>query len=171
MEQCARRHAERTRTTLPDDAPAIILIPGVFASHLKSGKQRIWIDLEAMATGKLDRLAMGPTGGKSRPAVRPDGIVEEHFAALIDWLSPRYHVTPFAYDWRQSLSHEVDDLAKAVEKALQGERKVYLLAHGSGGLLARALLVYHPETWEKLCRAWGTAGHAGHAQPRRLCHG
>ena len=42
-----------------------------------------------------------------------------------------------------------------MEKALGGNRKVYLLAHSSGGLLARALKAYHGATWDKLCQRGG----------------
>ena len=32
---------------------------------------------------------------------------------------------------------------------------MYLLAHSSGGLLARALMAYHSATWDKLCQRGG----------------
>ena len=155
LAQVRERARARTRAALPADAPVVILIPGVFASHLKAGSQRIWIDLESLAAGKLDRLALDKAGGKRQAAVKPDGIVEEDYADLIDALSARFQVMPFAYDWRKSLSSEVEDLAATVEKALGGNRKVYLLAHSSGGLLARALMVYHSATWDKLCQRGG----------------
>ena len=155
LAQVRERARARTRAMLPPDAPVVILIPGVFASHLKAGSQRIWIDLESLAAGKLDRLALDKAGGKRQAAVKPDGIVEEGFADLIDALATRFQVVPFAYDWRKSLSSEVEALAAAVEKALGGNRKVYLLAHSSGGLLARALMAYHGATWDKLCQRGG----------------
>ncbi len=155
LAQVRERPRARARAALPPDAPVVILIPGVFASHLKAGNQRIWIDLENLAAGKLDRLALDKAGGKRQAAVKPDGIVEENYADLIDELSTRFQVMPFAYDWRKSLSSEVKELAATVEAALQGNRKVHLLAHSSGGLLARALMAYHRETWDKLCQRGG----------------
>ena len=143
------RERAKTRAALPIDAPVVILIPGVFASHLKVASERIWINLENLAMGKLTDLAMDRVG------VKADGIVEDTFSALIDTLSNQFQVVVHDYDWRNSLKDEAKPLAEAVEKALQGNRKVYLLAHSSGGLLARALMAYQRETWDKVCSRGG----------------
>jgi hypothetical protein len=79
-------------------------------------------------------------------------------------------VEPFAYDWRQPLVHGedseprpdsdrpsdpppnvVDDLATLLGDLLEeSNQPVRLLAHGSGGLLIRALAAAHKELWRDL---------------------
>lgn len=130
------------------DAPIVILIPGVFASQLRVA-DTVWLDRERLANGELAKLAINQLG------IKPAGIVSECFESLIDALSEQFEVHVHDYDWRNSLKDEVKLLAARVEEALQKNRKLYLLAHSSGGLLARALLAYQKPIWENFCKRGG----------------
>ena len=169
LAQVRERARARARAALPADAPVVILIPGVFASHLKAGSQRIWIDLESLAAGKLDRLALDKAGGKRQAAVKPDGIVEEGYADLIDALSARFQVMPFAYDWRKSLSSEVEgsggdggeSAGRQPQSVPAGAFQRRAAGAGADGVSQRDLGQALP--------ARRAVGHAWHAQSRRLC--
>ncbi|MEZ4660415.1 MAG: alpha/beta fold hydrolase [Caldilineaceae bacterium] len=150
LAQVRERLHTRTRAEPPADAPTVILIPGVFASHLKSASQRIWLDLENLAVDRLANLALD-----SQADITPDGILEENFADLIDAFAAHFKMVLYAYDWRNSLQDEARKLAIVVENELQSGRTVHLLAHSSGGLLARAVMAYARETWDRMCRRGG----------------
>jgi pimeloyl-ACP methyl ester carboxylesterase len=52
-------------------------------------------------------------------------------------LSGDAEVVPFAYDWRQSIANAAAELAAVIDGV--GDRVVHIVAHGSGGLVVRAL--------------------------------
>ncbi len=65
---------------------------------------------------------------------------------------------PFAYDWRLSLDASARALREALDKVLPiaeaANQPVRLLAHGSGGLVVRAMLASAAgaQTWSRMCQ-------------------
>ena len=65
-------------------------------------------------------------------------------------LAARWNVRSFHYDWRKDL----EEVAKRLASKLQDKdwipagEAVHIVAHGTGGLIAWALRVRHPELWE-----------------------
>jgi CHAT domain-containing protein len=134
------------------DAPVVFLLPTAFASHLRIGAERIWLDLPALAAGKLAQLALGGTAGE----IAVDGLVAEGYGELVDHLVNRFEVVPFAWDWRASVVESCARLAVELDVELhRHERPVHLLAHGSGGLVARALITQRSATWRALTARGG----------------
>jgi pimeloyl-ACP methyl ester carboxylesterase len=88
--------------------------------------------------------------------VRAEELVWQYYKRLAEHLASSHEVIPFAYDWRLSLESEAARLAGELDKVLQQTEKtdqpVNILAHGMGGLLARAVIAGHPDVWERLCR-------------------
>jgi len=142
----ARVASDPRPITIPDASkPAVILVPGVFGSHLKDERGRVWLDWEAV--DPLARLQYTAAG------ITADGLVEGLYAKLHAALSATHDVIPFPYDWRKPIEQSAIDLAVRVDDALRARevsgQPVRLLAHSTGGLVARALQLDHVEVWQR----------------------
>ena len=155
----------RGETVLPPDnsRPVAILLPDFLGSDLEIDRkeaeragsgERLWLDPLELPRRGLRRLAIG------EPGIRPAGLVDLAYGRLVRHLERTHRVIPFAYDWRlrreQAIERE-DGLAAVVGKALQDHpgQPIRLLAHGAGGLLARALFAARPDLWEKIAERDG----------------
>ena len=78
--------------------PLVVLVPGVFGSHLRDAGGRVWLDDEALEAGGLPRLAFAAA------KVKTDGVIAAIYRTLVDALDPLYEVNAFDYDWRQPLA-------------------------------------------------------------------
>ena len=58
--------------------PLVVLVPGLFGSHLRDAAGRVWIDDEALAAGGLRRLAF------AAQSVKPDGVIAAIYRTLVD---------------------------------------------------------------------------------------
>jgi pimeloyl-ACP methyl ester carboxylesterase len=136
------------RDALPQ--PVVFLLPGIMGSHLAIGDNRIWIDPVDLAFGGLSQLNIKAEG------VRAEAPVSMAYGDLVKFLAHSHEVVPFAYDWRISLLAEANRLADAIEVKLNEteprNHPVSIIAHSMGGLLARAMIATHPETWARLCK-------------------
>jgi pimeloyl-ACP methyl ester carboxylesterase/tetratricopeptide (TPR) repeat protein len=130
--------------------PVVFLLPGIMGSHLAIGDNRIWIDPVDLAFGGLSQLNITAEG------VRAEAPVSMAYGDLAKFLAHSHEVVPFPYDWRISLLAEANRLAEAVESKLNEaeprNHPVSIIAHSMGGLLARAMIATHPETWSRLCK-------------------
>jgi pimeloyl-ACP methyl ester carboxylesterase/tetratricopeptide (TPR) repeat protein len=130
--------------------PVVFLLPGIMGSHLAIGANRIWIDPVDLAFGGLSQLSIKAEG------VWAEAPVSMAYEALVKFLAHSHEVVPFPYDWRISLLAEANRLADAIENKLNEteprNHPVSIIAHSMGGLLARAMIATHPETWARLCK-------------------
>ncbi len=121
-----------------DNAPIVLMLPGIMGSHLQIGKDRIWFDPINMWAGEMDRLKAGVSG------VTADGWMDRNYEALANHLAESHEVRPFAYDWRLSITAEAARFGKELDKAIAdaGARgqPLRILAHSMGGLVARLAL-------------------------------
>jgi pimeloyl-ACP methyl ester carboxylesterase len=140
---------------------AIVFIHGFLGSEIACGDDMLWPDKPPefnymlLAANGVDNSR----GNDCNAAARPTGKIIKSFAGTkvygptIDFLEslPRKHYL-FAYDWRKSPERALDGLNALVNKARSesGERKVVLMAHSMGGLVARWYVDRHPE---KVARA------------------
>ncbi|MET0553573.1 MAG: CHAT domain-containing protein [Vicinamibacteria bacterium] len=155
--------------------PAVFVLPGLLGSHLRAGGERVW--LGARAADGLERLRY--TNGRDR--VEPDGLVGHAYDDLVRFLSRTHQVIPFAFDWRRPLETVARMLADAVDEALAARRAtrqpVRLLAHSSGGLVARTMQLERPEVWKRLLAVAGArvvllgTPHGGSWTPMRVLSG
>ena len=75
------------------------------------------------------------------------------YAPLLRGLAASHDVIPFQYDWRQEIETSARALAQQLEKAL-GAREatgapIRMVAHSSGGVIARAVQLVAPEVWQR----------------------
>jgi hypothetical protein len=130
------------------EKPAVIVLPGILGSHLKVGKQRVWLSWSLFNGFKL--LAY-PDGERT---VKADGLIGSTYDGLIQFLASSHEVIPFDYDWRIPIEEEAQRLSVVVEAALNNRAKtgqpVRLLAHSMGGLLARAMQIECGSIWDRM---------------------
>jgi CHAT domain-containing protein/pimeloyl-ACP methyl ester carboxylesterase len=119
--------------------PILILVPGIMGTHLKVGKERIWLDFSEIAGGEFSKLA------EDAPGVVTDGVVKMSYKKLGDHLSSSHEVIYFPYDWRRSLREKGKEFAAYMDGVLNvaktNNRPVRILAHSMGGLLVRMAAV------------------------------
>jgi len=141
-----------SRGGVPDARDVVFLIPTLMGTHLRIGDKRIWLDLGRLGEGEFAKLRLD--GSKGTVAV--DEIATWGYGEFSSFLSERFAVIPFPYDWRNSLAAEGARLADELEKELRKhKRPVHLLAHGSGGLVALGLIARKPDTWKQLTARGG----------------
>lgn len=132
-----------------DPAPHVFVLPGIMGSELKIGERRIWVDILALAAGSIEALSIDAEGVE---AWQP---YPDYYRDLIDELGRTHVVHPFPFDWRIAPEVEAGRLARAIEETLRnaGGQPVRILAHSMGGLIARAMIALHPDTWRKMIDA------------------
>ncbi len=136
-------------TTRDPQRPAVILLPGLLGSNLKAGGKRLW--LGTTDSQALQRLEYGP---QRTQEVVPDGAAGAIYDELAQFLSRSHDVTVFAYDWRRPIEEEARRLAGVVDEAVaervRSAQPVRIVAHSTGGLLARALPLEAPLVWQRM---------------------
>ncbi|SHO49033.1 CHAT domain-containing protein [Desulfopila aestuarii] len=127
------------RKTKPKaDAPIAFILPGIMGSHIQLGSDRIWFDPFSMCTGGMDKLKVEAKN------VSPDGWMDLSYEKLARYLTEKYEVRPFAYDWRLSITAAATLFGKELDKAIKDAKKrgkpLRIVAHSMGGLVARLAL-------------------------------
>jgi pimeloyl-ACP methyl ester carboxylesterase len=126
----------------------IIFLAGIAGSRLSdSNSGELW----PLGLGDRSWLALNPDGNTpafSSAKIVPNGIFyDQELQSMLGgagWFAntpwPRRY--QFAYDWRLDNTSQVQALAKKVSEVLfdSGEKKVILIAHSMGGLIARAYI-------------------------------
>ena len=128
------------------ERPAVILVPGIFGSHLRVGGRRVWLEAEpGHDISSLDYRARGE-------GVSPDGLLDI-YSGMTAALADRYEVIPFAYDWRRPIEAGARALADLLNAALARRREstapVRVVTHSSGGLLLRTVQLERPAIWRR----------------------
>ncbi len=138
----------------PSDKPAVFVIPGLAGSRLTTTGGLIWP--ASLSNSALEQLKYSTDG---RNAVASAGLVGNTFDDVIATLSLTHDVIPFPYDWRQPLEVEAERLADAIDAATDARRSsgrpVRILAHSSGGVLARVVQLVRPAAWERFMSVTG----------------
>jgi pimeloyl-ACP methyl ester carboxylesterase len=122
----------------------ILILPGIMGSKLGYRRKLlppdlVWVDPTDIAIGRLSELAIAPArGGRGKAAIEPVGVI------LLAYLSLKFRLRLagfdadfYPYDWRHSLK----GIGRALARVIDAEpRKVQIVAHSMGGLVARAAL-------------------------------
>jgi pimeloyl-ACP methyl ester carboxylesterase len=121
-----------------DRGEVVFILPGIMGSRLGTLQRRttslLWLHPMAIAQGGLSQLAL-PAGKSLRAlGVMLPGYLKLRLTLEIAGFVPVFH--PF--DWRADLETLARALLRAIEKS--GARKVHIVAHSMGGLVARIAL-------------------------------
>lgn len=123
-----------------EEKPAIIFLPGFMTSEISEGSRRLWPP-ENAASAPADFRRMVIAGGPAEPR---DGLTANRimpdYDGFVTALGAQGSVHPFPYDWRQSVFASAARLDRFIadEPALRDARRIVLVAHSMGGLVATA---------------------------------
>lgn len=118
----------------------VFVLPGIMGSRLGlvhgKASQLLWLHPAAISNGALSRLALPGSRSLRALGVMLPGYLKLKLILEIAGFRPVFH--PF--DWRRDL----DRLARAFVQRLEnsGARKVLVVGHSMGGLVARAALAH-----------------------------
>lgn len=146
----------RSELHLPEPSAArepLVLIPDFMGSELHVDGQPFWLNLRAIMQG-LDKLKVYhevDLGKETRPHPLPQVTVAgadlRLYARTILALARDWQVHVFAYDWRQSFADSGQQLAAFLQQRGLLEQPVRLVAHGTGGLVARWYVQANATQW------------------------
>jgi pimeloyl-ACP methyl ester carboxylesterase len=129
-----------------EERPLVVLLPGITGSSLNNvlgDTGLIWLNPLALVAGKLGLLRLDATGRRDvTPGVQivATGLLPTHY--LLIQIHMRTlggcDVLGFPFDWRRTPAAAVDDLRRLVLGQFRATgRKVHLVGHSMGGLVAR----------------------------------
>ena len=135
------------------ELPALFILPGLLGSNLKVGNERIWLGWRLV--NSFNRLAYDP----KKTDVAPDGPIGIYYDDLAAALFQDHDAKLFAFDWRRPIAAEAKRLAAEIAAALDARKTskqpVRIIAHSMGGLVARALQIVDPKTWDRMMKSEG----------------
>ena len=138
--------AARTQAADGSEPETVILVPGFLGTQLFAGSELIWMNPMRLVIGRISELALGPDGlhEESRgPEVRTGGLLPTH-DELSAALAKNWEVKECPYDWRKDFRHTAAGLDRLVEERIGRDAPFHIVAHGEGGLVARAFLTLFP---------------------------
>jgi pimeloyl-ACP methyl ester carboxylesterase len=154
--------AAQVERRLESAAPGnVILLPSMLGSQLSvrnaSGRSSVvWIDLLRLLRGDFRKLSLGA----GAPDVAATGILRMAYLGFTQQLEKRWNVRVFFYDWRRDFNEVANELRRFLASEFGEGEPCHFVAHGSGGLVARAFISQHRDAWERL-RPAGVADSAG----------
>lgn len=134
--------AQGLREPEPKGRPRLVLVPGIMGSHLADEDGRLWFDYGAIVQGRFPELDHQPGD-----EIRAEAVMAQPYRRFVEWMSDRFDVRLFPFDWRRSVQITGAELAKRLREELDGdsERPVHVVAHSMGGLVLRGALHADPE--------------------------
>jgi len=135
------------------DRPILILLPGIMGSNLTTKKRKrekeLWLHYGRILTGGLTQLDL-----ESGNQIDATSVVKTSYNKLYKWLSNKYDVIVYPFDWRIPLQDSAVQLNTKIESLLSiaTEKKlpIKIIGHSMGGVLVRDFIVNHKGTWDKL---------------------
>ena len=124
--------------------PIVLILPGIMGSNLYRDEDKVWVDFWSFVKGDLVKLDIN-AGNISAPS-----LMGSSYRKLAKYLSGKYDVLPFAYDWRRSLTEEAKNLDNTIKTLLTKEQPIHVIAHSMGGVLFREFILLKDSQWAKL---------------------
>lgn len=135
------------------ERPLVVLLPGIIGSSLLNvigDIGTIWLNPLALIAGKLRYLQLAPDGLRdASPLVQivASGLIPTHYLAIQLYLKilGGCDVLGFPFDWRRTPDLAVEALRQlVVGQFAQSGRKIHLVGHSMGGLVARNFCLRYP---------------------------
>lgn len=136
------------------DLPELVLLHGITDCHLANvhaqRRTRIWLDPVKLVLGQYTRRLTLENDGLSDAAghnIQTDGVLDKKYAKALDsWRASGFLTHTFCYDWRKSVLHAADRLGQFLHAlpTIQAGKKVVLVCHSMGGLVAAAHAARNP---------------------------
>jgi tetratricopeptide (TPR) repeat protein/pimeloyl-ACP methyl ester carboxylesterase len=134
-------------STLPPSGtkPIVIMLPGIMGSNLTQKDKEIWLHYGRILTGGLINL-----GYSNVNKVVADSVVKTSYYKLYKWLSSKYDVVVYPFDWRKPLPECASEFNIKIKSLLNIGQPIKIIGHSMGGLLARDFILNHNDTWQDL---------------------
>lgn len=133
-------------TTPPSGTkPIVIMLPGIMGSNLTQNDKEIWLHYGRILTGGLIKL-----GYSNANKIVADSVVKTSYYKLYKWLSAKYDVVVFPFDWRKPLPECASEFNIKIKSLLKIGQPIKIIGHSMGGLLARDFILNHDDTWQEL---------------------
>jgi pimeloyl-ACP methyl ester carboxylesterase len=111
---------------------------------------RIWINFVRLISGRIGDLELTlEESQKPGLHVRTAGVHRKTYVSILMELDTRWHVRPFAFDWREDIDRSAARLDGEI-KAFGAGEPVHLIAHSMGGLVARRFIQLFPDLWASM---------------------
>ncbi len=133
--------------TITGEKPIVVLLPGIMGSNLSQGNKELWINYWRLLWGKLVSLDI------DNEDVEALSVVKTSYGALKTYLSEKYDVVVFPFDWRKSLTNTASLFNDKISALLTENQPIKIIAHSMGGVMVRDFMLQHPATWQKLNRS------------------
>ena len=115
--------------------PIAIILPGIMGSNLCRDDDKIWVDFWSFVKGDLVKLDI------TAPNITARSLMGSSYRKLAKYLSGKYDVLPFAFDWRKSLTEEAKKLDDTIKILLATKQPIHVIAHSMGGVLFREFMM------------------------------
>ena len=124
--------------------PIAIILPGIMGSNLFCNEDKVWVDFWSFVKGDLVKLEIDANN------ISAPSLMGSSYLKLAKYLSGKYDVLPFAYDWRRSLTDEAKNFNNTIKILLTKEKPIHVIAHSMGGVLFREFILLEDSQWDKL---------------------
>lgn len=150
-----------------DQKNSLLIIPGIMGTEMFKGDEKLWADAQRMVTTNNDRfldpLAYNTNGEPVDHSVVIKNVIDQ--AGPLDYTekliadlhnqgyTDNQNLFLFPYDWRRELSSTANnELKNKLDEilAVNGGKKIDILAHSQGGLVIKKLLLDHPQYQNKI---------------------
>lgn len=125
--------------------PIVVLLPGIMGSNLSQKNKEIWLHYGRILTGGLINL-----GYSNVNKIVADSVVKTSYYRLYKWLSAKYDVVVYPFDWRKPLPECASEFNTKIKSLLKIGQPIKIIGHSMGGLLVRDFIINHDETWQDL---------------------
>ncbi len=130
--------------------PIVILLPGIMGSNLTKKDELIWINYDKFLAGDIIKLS-----DINSKDIKAASIVKTSYSDIVDFLSGKYDVVTFPYDWRLHLDEAAKLFNDKIEKLFEYKQPIKIIGHSMGGLVVRDFILNHKETWDRLNQSKG----------------
>lgn len=125
--------------------PIVVMLPGIMGSNLTQKEKEIWLHYGRILTGGLIKL-----GYSNVNKIVADSVVKTSYYKLYKWLSGKYDVVVYPFDWRKPLPECASEFNTKIKSLLKIGQPIKIIGHSMGGLLARDFILNHDDTWQDL---------------------
>ncbi|HEX5026123.1 MAG TPA: hypothetical protein VFV68_12665, partial [Agriterribacter sp.] len=125
--------------------PIVVLLPGIMGSNLAHNGSRVWLNYLSTIFGGLIKLEYADDS-----SIAPTSIIKTSYGKLVNWLSGKYDVVIYPFDWRKQLNDCAKEFDTTIKKLLQFGQPIKIIGHSMGGVLVRDFIINHDDTWQQL---------------------
>ncbi len=125
--------------------PIVVMLPGIMGSNLSQKDKEIWLHYGRILTGGLVDL-----GYSNVNKIVADSVVKTSYYKLYKWLSAKYDVVVYPFDWRKPLPECASEFNTKIKSLLKVGQPIKIIGHSMGGLLVRDFILNYDDTWQDL---------------------